>query len=466
MQRQPSFAYQAVYRYLSQWIDNAASDQEQRLPSLRELAQRLKVSLSTTKYAYALLEDEGRIQSRPRQGYFTRALAAAPLPEAGADLLDNLYAQARQPGRLALCSDAPAMLLSLEQPLLMTERELARQYPRNSAPLYQPLGERELRSELARRYTRSSGDYWQADQVYLGPDLRSVLELLLQTLDLAGSVVLVESPCSWAILRLLRAARLRIIELPLDGAGRFDLQQVQALLQREPVRLAVLSSTVNIPHGSLMPAVDKQQLCRWFSERGIWLLENDSYGEFSFVPGAARYRDFADPERLLVFASLDKAVGAEAPLSYLLSRSLGPQLQRQFLERSFRLSPIRQKALARLFSSGRVDQHLVKLRGQLSLRMQQLHRLLEQQAGGQLHAPLVAGGATLWVEARRPVLMTRVYERLLAEGIVIAPGVIFSQQGLWQQHLRLSFTLDWSKDIQGALGQLAHAVSQASSTTP
>ncbi|MCU1765150.1 PLP-dependent aminotransferase family protein [Pseudomonas protegens] len=438
MQRHPSFAYQAVYRYLSQWIDNAASDQEQRLPSLRELAQRLKVSLSTIKYAYALLEDEGRICSRPRQGYFTRALAAATVPEAGEDLLDNLYAQARLPGRLALCSDAPAMLLSLEQPLLMTERE------------------------LARRYTCSSRDYWQADQVFLGADLHSVVELALRALDLDGGVVLVESPCSWAILRQLRAARLRIIELPLDAGGRFDLQQVQALLQREPVRLAVLSSTVNIPHGSLMPAADKQQLCRWFAERGIWLLENDSYGAFSFVPGAARYRDFADPERLLVFASLDKAIGAEAPLSYVLSRSLGPALQRQCLERRFRLSPIRQKAVARLLSSGRVDQHVLKLRGMLQQRMKQLQQLLDEQAGGLLHAPLAAGGATLWVEARRPVPMTRVYERLLADGIVIAPGAIFSQQGLWQQHLRLSFTLDWSKDIQGALGQLARAVSQAS----
>ena len=462
MQRHPSCAYQAVYRYLSQWIDNAASDQEQRLPSLRELAQRLKVSLSTIKYAYALLEDEGRICSRPRQGYFTRALAAATVPEAGEDLLDNLYAQARLPGRLALCSDAPAMLLSLEQPLLMTERELARQYPRNQAPLYQPLGEQELRSELARRYTCSSRDYWQADQVFLGADLHSVVELALRALDLDGGVVLVESPCSWAILRQLRAARLRIIELPLDAGGRFDLQQVQALLQREPVRLAVFSSTVNIPHGSLMPAADKQQLCRWFAERGIWLLENDSYGAFSFVPGAARYRDFADPERLLVFASLDKAIGAEAPLSYVLSRSLGPALQRQCLERRFRLSPIRQKAVARLLSSGRVDQHVLKLRGMLQQRMKQLQQLLDEQAGGLLHAPLAAGGATLWVEARRPVPMTRVYERLLADGIVIAPGAIFSQQGLWQQHLRLSFTLDWSKDIQGALGQLARAVSQAS----
>ncbi|ROL80023.1 GntR family transcriptional regulator [Pseudomonas protegens] len=462
MSRDQPFAYQAVYRYLLQWLDSVASDQEQRLPSLRELALRLKVSLSTIKYAYALLEDEGRICSRPRQGYFTRAMVSAALPVAGPALLDDLYAHARQPGRLALCSDAPAMLLSLEQPLLMTERELARQYPRTQAPLYQPLGEQELRSELARRYTRSTCDYWQADQVFLGADLRSVLELSLQALDLGDGVALVESPCSWAVLRQLRAARLRIIELPLNAAGCFDLQQVQALLKHEPVRLAVLSSTVNIPHGSLMPAADKQQLCRWFAERGIWLLENDSYGEFSFVPEAVRYRDFADPERLLVFASLDKAIGAEAPFSYVLSRSLGPQLHRQFLERSFRLSPIRQKAVARLFSSGRLDQHLHKLRGMLQQRMHQLRQLLAEQAGAQLFAPIPAGGATLWVEARRPVAMTRVYEQLLAQGIVIAPGSIFSQQGLWQHHLRLSYTLDWSKDIAGALGQLAQALDQAS----
>nr|BFD44377.1 PLP-dependent aminotransferase family protein [Pseudomonas sp. FFPRI_1] len=456
------FAYQAVYRYLLQWIDNAGPGEEQRLPSLRELAQRLDVSLSTTKYAYALLEDEGRIHSRPRQGYFTRVAPAVPLADTGRSLLDDLYAHARQPGRLALCSDAPAMLLSLEQPLLMTERELARQYPRTQAPLYQPFGEPELRSELARRYTRSTDDYWQADQVYLGPDLRSVVELSLQALDLAGGVALVESPCSWAILRQLRAARLRIIELPIDAAGRFDLQQVRALLKQQPVRLAVLSSTVSIPHGSLMPAADKQQLCHWFAEHGIWLLENDSYGEFSFVPDAARYRDFADPERLLVFSSLDKAIGAEAPLSYVLCRNLGAPLHRQFLERRFRLSPIRQKAVARLFSSGRLDQHLLKLRGMLQQRMGQMLALLDGLPGQPLQAVPAAGGATLWVEAQRPVAMVRVYERLLAQGIVIAPGQIFSQQGLWSQHLRLSFTLDWSRDVAGAIHQLAQALDQPS----
>ncbi|MEG0248308.1 MAG: GntR family transcriptional regulator, partial [Pseudomonas sp.] len=56
----PGFTYQAVYRYLLGCIEAAPSNVEQRMPSLRQLARQLGVSVSSTKYAYALLEDEGR----------------------------------------------------------------------------------------------------------------------------------------------------------------------------------------------------------------------------------------------------------------------------------------------------------------------------------------------------------------------------------------------------------------------
>jgi DNA-binding transcriptional MocR family regulator len=71
------------------------------------------------------------------------------------------------------------------------------------------------------------------------------------------------------------------------------------------------------------------------------------------------------------------------------------------------------------------------------------------------------GGACFWLAATHPVDMRQVLERLLAERIVIAPGELFSQQGSWKQHLRLSFTLDWSKDIAQAVEQLSRAVRQS-----
>jgi DNA-binding transcriptional MocR family regulator len=453
-----SFAYQAVYHYLVGLIETATGANEQKLPSLRQLAERLGVSVSTTKYAYALLEDEGRIHAKARFGYFTRAVSAMPVTPRSGNLLDNVFASARQPGMLALSSDAPAMLLSLQQPLLMIERELTRQYPQSRAPLYQPFGEAELRAAVAERYTRSAENHWQAEQVYIGADLRSVFELSLTALDLNGSVALVESPCSWAILRQLQAARIRVIEIPLGDDGRFDLPALNEVLTREPVRLTVLSSTVNIPQGGLMPAQDKQQICRWLAERDIWLFENDTWGEFCFSPTAARYRDFADPDRLLVFSTFDKIIGAEAPYGYVLCRQQGPQLQRSFLERGFRLSTIRQKAIARLYLSKRIDPHLKTLRTILLQRMHQMQTLLEQHANGRWQAIAPHGGASFWLKALHPVDMQRVFERLLAERIVIAPGEIFSQQGAWQQHLRLSYTVDWDKDIAQALKTLAQAI--------
>lgn len=456
-----AFAYQAVYRYLVELIEASPVQGDHKLPSLRQLAQRLGVSVSTTKYAYSLLEDEGRIYARPKLGYFTRLMSTSLSTDRSADLLDQVFANARQPGMLALGSDAPAVLLSLENPLLLMERELARHYPRALTPHYLPFGEPELRTALAERYTRSTDNYWQADDVYIGADLHSVLGLSLRALELVDTVALVESPCSWAILRQLQAANIHVIEMPLDAHGRFDLDALQGMLTRELIRLAVLSSTVNIPHGSLMPAQDKQQICRWLAQRAIWLFENDTYGELYFPPEPARYRDFADPQKLVVFSTFDKVIGSEAPYGYVLCRGQGQAMQRQFLERAFRLSPIRQKAIAKLFTSKRIDAHLHKLRGLLHDAMTRMNRLLAEHCAGQFHVIIPQGGACFWLQAAHPVDMHQALEALLAQRIVIVPGELFSQQGAWKQHMRLSYTLDWSKDIAQALQLMAEAFRQS-----
>jgi DNA-binding transcriptional MocR family regulator len=45
------FAYQAVYRYLLRLINEQPGDSTTRLPSLRQLAKRLRVSISTVQSA-------------------------------------------------------------------------------------------------------------------------------------------------------------------------------------------------------------------------------------------------------------------------------------------------------------------------------------------------------------------------------------------------------------------------------
>lgn len=456
--RDSDFAYQAVYRYLNNLINEPGSDVRVRLPSLRQLADRLSVSISTIQYAYSLLEKEGRIYSVAKSGYYALPVSSVGLPGNGKDLLETVYVNARRPGMLVLSADEPALLQPLDSPLLLLERELLRQYPRQPQPSSQPCGELELRTALAARYTTSPTRCWHADDVYIGADMRGVLEILIAVLDLKDSVVVVESPCDWVILRLFQDAAVQVVELPLQACGGLDLEQLRELLETGRVRLMMLSSGLNMPRGSVAPDDNRQSTAQLLERHGCWVLENDCYGELEFEPNGLRFRDLVDPDRLIVFSTFEKIIGSEAPFGYLLSRQLRAELQRHFLLRAFRLSLIRQKAIARLYSNGRIDQHLLVLRRLLKERMVLMTQLLQERLPESLHFVEPRGGATVWIRSLRQVNVHRVFQRLLKQQVVIAPGELFSLQGLHTQHLRLSHTFGGDHELVAALGLLGDAL--------
>ncbi|MDY7533111.1 PLP-dependent aminotransferase family protein [Pseudomonas sp. Bout1] len=463
--RQTEFAYQAVYRYMINLINEVGTDARVKLPSLRQLSERLNVSISTIQYAYSLLEKEGRVYSVAKSGYYAWPVLNKPPGSSGGDLLERLYASARRPGMLVLSADEPALGASLDGALLLLERELLRHYPSHLQPWSQPCGVWELRAALAARYTSSPTRCWQADEVYIGADLRGVLEILIEVLGLKGAAIIVESPCDWLILRLLQGAGVKIVELPFTAQDGLDLAALEQLLGTEPVQLALLSSSVSLPSGIVLPNHDRTELVRLLNQHGCWLLENDSHGDLAFEQPITALRDLANPERLMVFSTFEKALGPEAPFGYLLSRHFSGELQRQFLLRAFRLSSIRQRAIARLYQSGRVDQHLRELRPRLKEQARVMSRYLDEHLGQQVSYRMPVAGATFWLRSTAPVDMRQVFQRLLARQVVIAPGELFSISGLHCQHLRLSHTVEGPHHLENALVELALALRQAQTGT-
>lgn len=213
------FAYRKVYRYLEALIEQAAGVGTCRLPSLRELSRRLRVSLATVQSAYSLLEEEGRVHCLPRSGYYVQNGGK-----------DQAVALARQP-------PLPTQPL-LERMLLGHERRLARQRDRSVAS-WEALGSARLRNAVAERYTRCSNQYWHADDVHLAPDVLALLETLLAALALQGGTALVHSPCCWQVLRALARAGMRVLEAPLDARGNPELHALAKLLGSEPVSLLI-----------------------------------------------------------------------------------------------------------------------------------------------------------------------------------------------------------------------------------
>lgn len=460
-ERQADFAYQAVYRYMISLINEISLQTPVKLPSLRQLSARLNVSISTIQYAYSLLEKEGRVYSVAKSGYFAWPVAASSQVMAGADLLERLYAAARRPGMVVLSGDEPALLGSLDGDLLTLERQLVRKYPHQLQPWTQPCGVWELRAALAARYTSSPTRCWQADEVYIGADLRGVLEILIDALGLKGTVVVTESPCDYLVLRLLQTAGVRVIELPWLADGSFDLTTFEHLLHHESVHLVLLSSVISMPSGAALSVPERLQVAHLLDQYGCWLLEDDTFGELSYTPSQAALRNLVNPERLIVFSSFEKVLGPEAPFGYLLSHQIGSELQRQFLLRSFRLSSIRQRAIARLYQSGRFDQHLQTLRQHLQEQAQAMSLRLEARMAGRVSYRMPVAGASFWLESVAPVDMRLVFQSMLTQQVIIAPGELFSLSGLHHQHMRVSHTFTGHPNLDITLNTLAHALLQS-----
>ncbi|MCF5142341.1 GntR family transcriptional regulator [Pseudomonas sp. PA-6-1D] len=459
--RQADFAYQAVYRYMISLINEVSTDTRVKLPSLRQLSQRLNVSISTIQYAYSLLEKEGRVYSVAKSGYYAWPLAGGPVACPSGDLLERLYVASRRPGMTVLSGDEPALLASLDGTLLRLERELVRQYPGHLQPWSQPCGVWELRAALAARYTSSPTRCWHADDVYIGADLRGVLDILIEVLGLRGASVVVESPCEWSILRLLQDAGVRVLELPWGEDGRLELALLEGMLRHESVQLVVLSSSISLPSAFALQPQDRLEVAQLLDRYDCWLLENDTCGELGFKPAPVALRDLVNPERLVVFASFEKILGPEAPFGYVLSRHLSGELQRQFLLRSFRLSSIRQRAIARLYHSGKIDQHLHHLRLLLREQAREMGELVGRHLGDQVTYRMPAGGATFWLGASRAVDMRKAFHALLARQVVVAPGELFSLCGLHHQHLRLSSTFHGQPNLDIALALVGEALRDA-----
>lgn len=433
----PGYIYQATYHYLETLINQARPGTRQKLPSLRSLAQRLGISISTAQAAYSMLEAQGRIYCVARSGYYADVPAVAPLAGPCQGLLARMQEAASGWGMRVLSHNDPTVWLSLENELLKAERDLVRQHPGLKGPITHPFGEPELRRTLAARYTSSPQRFWCAEDVYVGADLRAVLEILFGVMSLRDKAVLVFTPCSWLLLDLLTAAGARVVVLPLDGHGGADLDLLENLLVTENVTAAVLCSALCSPQGTVLPAAQKLQVAQLLQRHGTWLVENDVHGEYCFEP-TPRLRDLMDPDRLVVFGSLEKIIGAEAPYGYLLSRHWRTELERVFLQRAFRLPPTRQKAVARLYRNGRVDAHLNVANLSMQQRLACCQLRLEQALASQVECRMPQGGATLWLRSHHPVNMRGVFERLVSQRIVIAPGDIFSRQGHHPHCLRIS----------------------------
>ncbi|NGO63517.1 PLP-dependent aminotransferase family protein [Rhizobium daejeonense] len=421
-----------------------------KLPSIRGLAKMMVVSTSTVVEAYDRLAAEGLILSRRGSGFYVAGhLPPLTLAEIGPKLdraVDPFWVSRQsleatedvlKPG----CGWLPASWMPQAE-LRRSLRHIARADDRVLTDYGTPLGLLPLRHLLSRRMAEH-GIEVLPDQIMLTESGTQAIDLLLRLLVEPGDTVLVDDPCYFNFLALLRAHRVKVVGVPYTPGGP-DMALFAAALTEHRPRLYITNSALHNPTGATLSPVSAHRILKLADQAGLTIIEDDIFADFELEP-APRLAAFDGFERVIHIGSFSKTLTAAARCGFIAAR-------RDFIERlidlkiatSFGGNALSAELVLALMKDGTYRKYMNGLRDRLSRAMGETDRRLRALGLKPWIEP--RGGMFLWSELPEGLDAADVARRALADNVVLAPGNAFSVSQTATRFLR--FNVGQSSDAR------------------
>ena len=426
-------------------IDGRSLAPGARLPSVRGLAETMKVSKSTVVEAYDRLIAEGAIVARRGSGFYvagpTRPLSLAALGPPLDRAIDPLWLMrhALQAGPDVL-KPGSGWLPESWMPDLSVQRAL-RAIARGPAPARieydNPLGFAPLRLYHARRLAER-GVNADPNQILLTNSASQSLDLLCRFLLEPGDSVLVDDPCYFNFLALLRSHRVKAIGVPFTPDGP-DVDAFARLVAAHRPRFYLTTAGLHNPTGATISAVVAHRVLKLAEKHDIIIVEDDIFADFEYEP-APRFAGFDGFDRVIQVGSLSKTISASVRCGYIAAK---PEWIDKLIDIKLAISQgnghLSAALLHRLLADGGHRRHLDGLRAKLSAAMGQTIRRL----GALGIEPWVAprGGLFLWARLPDGLDAADIARHGLKNDVVFAPGNVFSLSDIGRGFLRFNVAL-------------------------
>ena len=415
------------------------------LPGTRALAETLGVNRTTTISAYRELEAEGWIVSRPDRGSFVAD--SPPLPateEASIAVVDSgswtsgapstePFFQPQSVGYegFRLIPDLPDVRLAPTAAIHRAGgRVLNRQRQRFLQPGWDPRGLLELRGSLCQMLRDLRGMAVDPGNMVLTRGLMSTLNLVSRVLFSPGDAVAVENPGHFRVAEAFRAAGARLFPVGIDEQG-LRVDELEALLQREPVKLIQLTTSPQYPTHAVMGAERRRRILDLAEAAGARILE----GDFAF--GFHREKDPVLPLAsqdskgiVIYFSALDQILAPGLHVGFMagaapIVKALAKQ--RQLID--WPGNPVLEATIEELFRDDEIRRHLGRIRRVTDERRESMVDRLQLHLGDALEVENPRQGLALWAKVTLPDLPGEDWaQRCATQGVVFFPGRLYDLQ--------------------------------------
>jgi GntR family transcriptional regulator/MocR family aminotransferase len=316
-----------VYDQVRNAIHAGALKPGGRLPSSRDLAQRLGVARASVVAAYDQLLAEGYAVGRTGSGTY--------VSEDLSGVLDVRPCADPPPAKSAPPTKRPPSVPPLSEQAqtfsngrtLMDARALdawaasTRRALRNLSPEHfgysDPAGDPRLRAAVTDYLRAARGVVCEPDQVIITTGAQHAVDLTVRLLLKPGDRVWLEDPGYASTWSALTAAGADAVAVPVDRSGLI----VQEGIARAPdARAAFVTPSHQYPLGVALSMGRRLELIAWARQAGAWILEDDYASEFRYAGAPlASLQGLDGGERVIYVGTLNKALFPGLRLGYLVA---------------------------------------------------------------------------------------------------------------------------------------------------
>ncbi|UPM54884.1 PLP-dependent aminotransferase family protein [Gottfriedia acidiceleris] len=443
----------------------------EKLPSLRKLAEELSISLLTVRKAYKWLETNGYVTVVPGKGVFIskKVKKTSQVDPSnnwqqtlGINIVRSQYLINREQLKYDF-SKAVVYPRLLPNKFLADEMQKLLREDASILTTYGPVqGDIELRTEIIKHLYQFQKIRTKAENLIITSGVQQGIDLVAQALLKPGDSIIVESPCYGGALDIFINKGIHIIPVEMDEEGiRSDL--IEDMCIKFTPKLIYVNPTFQNPTGISMSNDRRKELIELAQQYHFFILEDDSFSDIYFEKAFQYYpiKYYDQSDHVIYIKGFSKTLAPGVRIAAMLAN--GPVLEWLLaVKASMDVgSPLlTQKAILPFLRTDRMRSHVEKLRIALQIRRDTSVEILSS-LNDQLNFQIPDGGFNLWLTFHKSNLdIFNLLRKANHENISFLPGVACFNNNTDTSSFRISYSLVSENDLAEGLEKLRNIIQQ------
>lgn len=355
------FIYHQIYQKIKEEIFSRNLMPGKKLPSKRELAGALNVSINSVNAAYQQLLAEGYLYSEERKGFFVEQIETFHAARHTGPLRLDEELREEDDNKDGWISFSHMSVDTAHFPFktwFRCEQKAAASHTAELGEMTHPQGAYKVRQTIARFIALARGVKCHPEQIVISAGTQPLIHTIQDLLP-ESAVYAMEEPGYSRIYQQLKNERKRVVTIGLDHKG----MRIDDIHRLNPDVLFVTPSH-QFPTGIIMPVSRRIQLLNWVSDgENRYIVEDDYDSEFKYGSDTIPALQSLDrSEKVIYIGTFSKSLLPGLRVSYMvLPQKLLKRYRKRHHSSIQSSSVLTQFALQELIESGEYQRHIKKM---------------------------------------------------------------------------------------------------------